>query len=148
MARTALAFERGHNCLLLLLFQCSTHLAYIQVEGWQLPPALIKRAHVQGRGLRFSLSISFYHAGSRRFYGDTFMGDGLDEDDDSRVESSSERWRARSRSGAHKVSILSVAMCTVIINHVLAVFSKMRIYHGIQFLVHSSTLSVENISCY
>lgn len=69
----------------------------MKVEGWQVPPMLSRRARAQGQELRFSLSVSFYHAGSRRFYGNTFMGDRLDENDQSRVEMVSEKWRRPSR---------------------------------------------------
>lgn len=79
-----------------------------QVEGWQVPPVLIERASASGHGLRFSLSVSFYHAGSKRFYGDTFMGELLDEEDGERVEIVSERNRGKSStqtksSGGQKV---------------------------------------------
>lgn len=56
-----------------------------------MPPVLIERASAPDHGLRFSLSVSFYHAGSKRFYGDTFMGELLDEEDGERVEIVSER---------------------------------------------------------
>eukprot|EP00903_Cladosiphon_okamuranus_P007182 g6974.t1 len=61
------------------------------VEGWQVPSVLVERASAAGNGLRFSLSVSFYHAGSKRFFGDTFMGELLDEEDEERVEVVSER---------------------------------------------------------
>ncbi len=56
-----------------------------------MPSVLVERASAAGHGLRFSLSVSFYHAGSKRFYGDTFMGELLDEEDEERVEVVSER---------------------------------------------------------
>lgn len=59
----------------------------------------MERASAPGRGLRFSVSMSFYHAGSKRFYGDTFIGDGLDEGDEARVEIISET----SKGGESKV---------------------------------------------
>ena len=73
-----------------------------QVEGWQVPSVLVERASVAGHALRFSLSVSFYHAGSKRFYGDTFMGESLDEEDEERVEIVSEK-RQRSSSTSRKV---------------------------------------------
>ena len=61
---------------------------------------LVERASAAGHGLRFSLSVSFYHAGSKRFYGDTFMGELLDEEDEERVEVVSERRQGTSPSAA------------------------------------------------
>ncbi|CAN0469118.1 unnamed protein product, partial [Discosporangium mesarthrocarpum] len=55
-----------------------------QVDGWQVPPALMRRVRRGGYGLRFSLTLSLYHAGSRRFYGNTFTGQPLAESDESR----------------------------------------------------------------
>lgn len=75
----------------------------LQVEGWQVPPVLVQRARAPRRGLRFSLSISFYHAGSKRFYGNTFVSDGLDEVDTSRVGIVSEKWRPTSRGARDEV---------------------------------------------
>lgn len=69
-----------------------------QVEGWQVPSVLVERASAAGHSLRFSLSVSFYHAGSKRFYGDTFTGELLDEEDEDRVEIVSERRRGISSS--------------------------------------------------
>lgn len=63
-----------------------------------MPSVLVERAKVAGHGLRFSLSVSFYHAGSKRFFGDTFMGELLDEDDEERVEVVSERRQGTSSS--------------------------------------------------
>ena len=77
-----------------------------QVESWQVPSVLVKRASADGYGLRFSLSVSFYHAGSKRFYGDTFMGETLDEEDEERVEIVSEKRQGSSsgaKSGTRKV---------------------------------------------
>lgn len=84
------------------------------MEGWQVPPVLIERASAPGHGLRFSLSVSFYHAGSKRFYGDTYMGELLDEEDGERVEVVSERSRGKSStptksSGGQKVGYVVVA---------------------------------------
>jgi Ca2+-binding EF-hand superfamily protein len=53
-----------------------------KVEGWQVPGPLAARASKAGHRLRYSLSVSFYHAGSRRFYGNTFVGVSLDEDEE------------------------------------------------------------------
>lgn len=77
-----------------------------QVEGWQVPSVLVERASADGHGLRFSLSVSFYHAGSKRFYGDTFMGESLDEEDEERVEVVSEKRQGSSsapKRGTRKV---------------------------------------------
>lgn len=63
-----------------------------------MPSILVERASAAGHGLRFSLSVSFYHAGSKRFYGDTFMGELLDEEDEERVEVISERRQGTSSS--------------------------------------------------
>jgi hypothetical protein len=35
---------------------------------------LLKRLRKAGTILRYSLRVSFYHAGSKRFYGNTFQG--------------------------------------------------------------------------
>lgn len=67
-----------------------------------MPSVLVERASAAGHGLRFSLSVSFYHAGSKRFYGDTFMGESLDEEDEERVEIVSEK-RQRPSSTSRKV---------------------------------------------
>lgn len=72
------------------------------MEGWQVPSVLVERASDAGHGLRFSLSVSFYHAGSKRFYGDTFMGESLDEEDEERVEIVSEK-RQQPSSASRKV---------------------------------------------
>lgn len=64
-----------------------------------MPSVLVERASAAGHGLRFSVSVSFYHAGSKRFYGDTFMGQLLDEEDEERVEVVSERPQNTSSSG-------------------------------------------------
>jgi hypothetical protein len=45
-----------------------------QVEGWEVPVVLLKRLRKAGTTLRYSLRVSFYHAGSKRFYGNTFQG--------------------------------------------------------------------------
>lgn len=86
---------------------CPRNLILYQVEGWRVPSVLVERASAAGHGLRFSLSVSFYHAGSKRFYGDTFMGELLDEEDDERVEVVSERRQgtasATATSGNRKV---------------------------------------------
>lgn len=63
-----------------------------------MPSVLVERASASGHGLRFSLSVSLYHAGSKRFYGDTFMGELLDEEDEERVEIVSERRQGASSS--------------------------------------------------
>ncbi|CAM9099649.1 unnamed protein product, partial [Hapterophycus canaliculatus] len=76
-------------------------LRLMKVEGWTVPSVLVERASVAGHGLRYSLSVSFYHAGSKRFYGDTFMGELLDEEDEERVETVSEGRRGISSAEAN-----------------------------------------------
>lgn len=56
-----------------------------------MPSVLVDRAAAVGGGLQFSLSVSFYHAGSRRFYGNSFMGGLVDEGNEERVEIISEK---------------------------------------------------------
>lgn len=71
-----------------------------------MPSVLVERAAAAGHGLRFSLSVSFYHAGSKRFYGDTYMGELLDEEDQERVEIVSERRQgtsSKTKDGPRKV---------------------------------------------
>ncbi|CAM9507971.1 unnamed protein product, partial [Chrysoparadoxa australica] len=56
-----------------------------KVEGWQIPTTLLSKIRRSCNKLSYSLSMSFYHAGSRRFYGNTFNGDTISEDDSDRV---------------------------------------------------------------
>lgn len=81
-----------------------------------MPSVLVERASADGHSLRFSLSVSFYHAGSKRFYGDTYMGELLHEEDEERVEIVSERRQGSSspatKRSNRKVKCLSAVMVT------------------------------------
>ncbi|KAG5181621.1 hypothetical protein JKP88DRAFT_349186 [Tribonema minus] len=52
-----------------------------RVGGWAVPPILANRGRSAGTLLRYSLRVSFYHAGSRRFYGNTFQGASVSEEE-------------------------------------------------------------------
>lgn len=96
-----------------------------------MPSVLEERASVAGHGLRFSLSVSFYHAGSKRFYGDTFMGESLDEEDEERVEVVSERRQHPSSTSRKVKGTESWGTC----NHVSFVQKQVRAtpVHSVEF---------------
>jgi hypothetical protein len=44
------------------------------VEGWQIPAGLLSKVAKSKTSLRYSVSLTFYHAHSKRFFGSTLMG--------------------------------------------------------------------------
>lgn len=44
------------------------------MEGWQIPAGLLSKVAKSKTSLRYSVSLTFYHAHSKRFFGSTLMG--------------------------------------------------------------------------